>query len=71
MLYCVRRKDIEKLYANCEILKPQKDKYPDTLGDMTSTYVTDFPQDFISELNADAEGEEIKLVRADTEQNPK
>lgn len=38
---------------------------------MTSTYVTDFPQDFLSELNANAEGDDVKLVRPEAEQNPK
>lgn len=66
-----RRNDIEKLYSNCELLRPQKDIYPDNLGDMLSTYVPDFPQQFLSNLNVNADGEELKLIRADTEKNTK
>lgn len=65
----IRRHDIEKLYENCEIIKPQSDSYPLSLGDMKSSYVSDFPEEFLSDLNADAEGNAIKIVRSD--KNPK
>lgn len=67
-VFLSRRHDIEKLYENCEIFQPQKDIYPDSLGDMISTYVSDFPEEFLSDLKANAEGDEIKIVRSSKEQ---
>lgn len=68
---CIRRSDIEKLYDNCEIIKLQNDIYPDTLAGMTSTYVSDFPEQFLSDLNATAEGNAIKIIRSSKEKNSK
>lgn len=66
--YFIRRNDINKLYDNCEIIKLQGDVYPDTLGDMMSTYATDRPEEFLSDLNANADGNVIKIVRTSKEQ---
>lgn len=60
-----RRRDIEKLYENCEIIQPSKDIYPESLGDMTSSYVSDFREEFLSDLQANGDDDDkIKIIRS-------
>lgn len=63
----IRQNDIEKFYENCEIIKPQSDIYPLDLGGITSTYASDFPEEFLSDLNANANGNLIKIVLSNNE----
>lgn len=45
--------------------------YPQSLGDMKSTYLTDFPEEFLFDLNANTDGDEIKLIRSSIDKNSK